>query len=131
MMILVCLLPVFQKTSTQVKQSRTLVEVWCGGDDNLTQGVCRALDSEFASTPDFVVSSGEKPGTLIVCIPTNVNWKDQGKKTRVFYTVEYKSINDKKLGAMKGECWENDFRVCASQIVMKAKKAARKLSTEH
>ena len=54
------------KNQYSVKQSQTLVEVWCGGDDNLTQGVCRAVDSEFASTPNFVVSSEERPGTLIV-----------------------------------------------------------------
>lgn len=51
------------------QNGQTLVEVWCGGDDNLTQGVCRALDREFASSPDFVVGSEEKPGTLIVRIP--------------------------------------------------------------
>jgi hypothetical protein len=114
-----------------VKESQTLVEVWCGGDDNLTQGVCRALDSEFASTPDFVGSSGERPGTLIVSIPTNVNWKERGKKTEVFYTVEFKSTNGKELGTKKGACWENDFRTCATQIVRQAKIAARKLTANH
>ena len=129
--VLVCLVPIFQKTSTPVKQRQTIVEVWCGGDDNLTQGVCRTLDSEFASTSDFVVSSGETRGTLIVHIPTNVDWKQRGMKTRVFYTVEFESTNEKKLDSMKGECWENDFKECASQIVRKAKKVARKLRAQH
>jgi len=124
-MTLACLVCVFQ-TSRPVKQSQTLVEVWCGGDDNLTQGVCRALDTEVASSSDFVVSSGEKPGTLIIRIPTNVDWKERGKKTKVFYTVEFKSIGGKNLGKKKGACWENDFRTCATQIVRQAKLAARK-----
>ena len=119
-MLLVCLVPVFQKTTTAVKQSPTLVEVWCGGDDNLTQGVCRAVDHEFASIP-----------TLIVTIPTNFDWEEREKRTRGFYTVEFTSTNDKKLGAKKGACWENDFRTCASQIVRHAKNAAHKLSVEH
>jgi len=127
--ILVCVVPTFQ-TSGPVKQSQTLVEVWCGGDDNLTQGVCRALDSEIAATPDFIVSSGERPGTLIVSIPINVDWKEREKKTKVFYTVEFKSTNGKKLGRKKGACWENDFRTCATQIVRHAKIAARKLTSE-
>ena len=100
--VLVCLVPAFQKTTNPIKQKQTLVEVWCGGDDNLTEGLCRALDSEFASTPDFVASSGERPGTLIVTIPTNVDWKDSGKRTRVFYIAEFRSTNEKKLGGMKG-----------------------------
>lgn len=33
------LAPVFQKTAT--RKTKPVVEVWCGGDDNLTQGVCR------------------------------------------------------------------------------------------
>jgi hypothetical protein len=100
LVVLVCLISVFQ-TSSPIKQSQTLVEVWCGGDDNLTQGVCRALDREFASSPDFVVSSDEKPGTLIVSIPANVDWKEKGKRTRVFYKVEFKSTNGRKLGTKK------------------------------
>ena len=125
--VLVCLVPAFQKTTNPIKQTQTLVEVWCGGDDNLTQGLCRALDSEFASTSDFVPSSGERPGTLIVTVPTNVDWKDSGKRTRVFYIAKFTSRNDKKLGGRKGACWENDFSTCASQIVRQARKAARKL----
>jgi hypothetical protein len=133
--ILVCLFPPVQNTATPVKQSQTPVELWCGGDDNLTQGVCRALDSEFASTQDFVIrtgeSSGERPVTLIVTIPTNVDWKERSKRTRVFYTVEFKSSGDKKLGAKKGACWENDLKACASQIVKQARTAARKLNANH
>jgi len=132
LVLLFCLIPVFQKTNSPLKQSQTPVQVWCGGDDNLTQGVCRTLYTEFASNPQFVVSEDEqRPGTLIVRIPTNVNWKDRGKKTRVFYTVEFKSSDDKKLDAMNGECWENEFKECASQIVRKAKRVTRKLSVGH
>ena len=32
---LVCLVPVFQKTSSPVRQNQTVVELWCGGDDDL------------------------------------------------------------------------------------------------
>jgi len=127
LLFLVCLVPVFQKASSPVKQTQTLVEVWCGGDDNLTQGVCRALDREVASTPEFIVSIGEKPGTLIVRIPTNVNWKENGQGTTVFYTVEFKSTSGKKLATKKGACSENDLKTCATQIVRQAKIVARKL----
>ena|ERR1044071_4563435 len=130
-LMLVCLIPGFKETNSPVKQSQTVVEVWCGGDDNLTQGVCHAVDSEFTSSPDFIVSNGEKPGVLIITIPTNVDWKQRGKKTRVFYKVEFTSNNDEKLGAKKGECWENDFKTCASQVIRHARIAARKLTTDH
>jgi|ERR1043165_697316 hypothetical protein len=130
MLVLICLVPVFQKESSPVKQTPTLVEVWCGGDDNLTQGVCRALDREVASTPEFISSYGEKPGTLIVRIPTNVNWKENREGTTVFYIVEFKSTTGKKLATKKGSCSENDLKTCATQIVRQAKIAARKLSKD-
>ena len=127
LVILVGLAPLFQETTTAVNRSQTPVELWCGGDDNLTQGVCRAVFREFATSPDFRVSNGEEPGSLIVTIPTNVDWKERGKRTRVFYIVEFTSTHEKKLGTRKGACWDNDFRACATQIVKHAKIAARKL----
>ena len=126
MLVLICLVPVSQKPASVAKQTRTLVEIWCGGDDNLTQGVCRAVDSELASTSNFVVSNGEKPGTLIITIPTNVDWKERGKRTRVLYTVEFSLTNGKKLGTKKGECWENELRICATQIFATGKNSGSK-----
>ena len=129
---MVCLFLPVQNPAIEVKQSKTFVELWCGGDDNLTQGVCRALESEFASSRDFVVladeSSHERQVKLIVTIPTNVDWKERGRRTRVFYTVEFKSSTDRKLGKKKGACWEKELKTCASQIVKQAKIAARKLT---
>ena len=131
--ILICLFLPIQNTAIDVKQSKTFVELWCGGDDNLTQGVCRALESEFASSRDFFIvadeRSHERQVRLIVTIPTNVDWKERGTRTRLFYTVEFKSSTDRKLGKKKGSCWENELKTCASQIVKQAKIAARKLTT--
>ena len=129
--VLVSLFLPIQNTAIGVKQSKTFVELWCGGDDNLTQGVCRALESEFVSSRDFAVlddeSNDERQVKLIVTIPTNVDWKEHGTRTRVFYTVEFKSSTDRKLGKKKGACWENELKTCATQIVKQAKVAARKL----
>lgn len=133
--VLVCLFLPVQNTCVEVKQSKTFVELWCGGDDNLTQGVCRAVESEFASSEDFVVLADERSHEgkvkLIVNIPTNVDWKERGTRTRVFYTVEFKSGTDRKLGKKKGDCWENELKTCASQIVRQAKIVSRKLSGQH
>ncbi len=123
---LVCLVPVFQKTSSPVKQNQTVVELWCGGDDDLTQRVCHAVGTEFESSPDFVFSE-EKPSALIITIPTNVDWKNRGQRTRVFYTVEFKTANEKLLARKKGECWEGDFKTCASQVLRHARSVAHKL----
>jgi hypothetical protein len=126
LLILVCVIPVFQKNAP-VKQSQTIVEVWCGGDDNLTQGLCRAVDSGFASSTEFIFSS-EAETELNVTILTNVDWKQRGNRTRVFYKVEFTTIKDKKLGTKKGECWEDEFKTCASQVIRHARSVVRKLN---
>ena len=126
--ILVCLIPV-QMTTTSAEKGRTSVEVWCGGDDNLTQGVCRNVYDEFASTTDFVLTEEGHTGALIVNIPTNVRWKQHGKRIRIFYVVEFLSNNEKKLRKKRGECWEDDLKTCASQVLRQARLAVRKIKS--
>ena len=106
----------------------TLVEVWSGGDDGLTQGLKVAIEDAFKSSPDFTLSSGKKPGALVVTIPTHVRWKQVGRRTKVFYTVEFASTDDHTLGASKGACWDDKLSKCATQIVKDAKTAARKIN---
>ena len=130
--VLVCLFLPVQHIPIEVKQSKTFVELWCGGDDDLTRRVCHALESGFASSPDFVLladeNSHDKHVRLIVTIPTNVDWQERGTRTRVLYTVKFKSNTGRKLGTKSGACWENELNTCASQILKQAKIASRKLN---
>src|SRR5260370_37653526 len=80
----------------------TRVEVWIGGDDGLTLRLRDALESAFRSSPDFTLSSGKKPGTLVVKIPTNVEWKKKAGRTHMLYTVKFTSVDDHNLGASSG-----------------------------
>ena len=52
---------------------RIPVDLWSVGDDGLSQRLREAVENAFKSSPDFALSSGEKPGTLVVTIPTNVD----------------------------------------------------------
>jgi hypothetical protein len=97
------------------------------GDDGLTQKLTKATKDAFRFSPDFTRSYGMKPGTLVVYIPTNVDWKDIGKRTKVFYTVEFKSTDDRIISTIKGSCWDGEYAECANQILRGARLAARKL----
>jgi hypothetical protein len=105
----------------------TLVEVWRGGDDALTQKLTEALESAFQSSPNFTLSSGKKPGTLVVTIPTHVGWKQIGRRTQVSYKVEFASADNQKIGAGKGSCWDDTLAKCVSKIVRDAEGAARRI----
>lgn len=120
---------IFQKEAVPPKPTQTPVDVWCGGDDAYTQGVCDAVEKAFAAIPDFDFNSETKPGTLVVTIPTNVDWKVSGNRTKIFYTVEFTTADEKKLRTRKGSCWNDNYAECANQIVKQARIAARKLHT--
>lgn len=103
-----------------------LVEVWSGGDDGLTSRLRDALENAFKSSPDFALSSGKKPGTLVVTIPTNVGWRSIGKRTQVRYTVELSSAENRRIRTSTGSCWDDGLAKCAAQIVSDARTAMHK-----
>ena len=105
----------------------TPVEVWTGGDDGLTQHLRDAVESKFKASSDFVLSSGKKPGTLIVTIPTHVSWTHSGTRTHVRYKVEFSSNEGAGLSRSSGSCWDDNFAACASQIYGSAQKVVHKL----
>ncbi len=97
------------------------------GDDSLSQKLAANVERAFKDSPDFALSSGRKPGTLVVTIPTNVAWNKVGKKTQVSYTVKFSSLDGQEIGLHNGVCWEDTLGKCASQIVKDAKIAARNM----
>ena len=105
----------------------TPVEVWSGGDDGLTLRLRASLQNAFKSSSSFVLSTGKKPGTLIVTIPTHVGWKQVGRRTKVLYTVDFASVDNQPIGASKGSCWDDELTKCANKIVKDATGAARKV----
>jgi hypothetical protein len=115
-----------QTTLEGASKRQILVEVWSGGDDGLTLKLRDTLEEAFRSSSAFALSSGKKPGTLIVTIPTHVGWKQKGKRTQVLYTVEFTSVNSRPLGTSTGSCWDDALTKCANKIVKEATAAAHK-----
>jgi len=100
----------------------TPVEVWRGGDDGLTVKFADALQTAFGSSSAFALSSGKKAGTLVVNIPSNLQWKEINGRTQVLYTVDFTSVDGRKLGTMKGSCWEDSLSECAAKVTAEARK---------
>lgn len=109
-----------------VPSKRTPVDVRCNGDDALTQRTCAAVENGLKSSPDFILSAGSSPAELVITIPTNVDWKKVGKRTKVIYLAEFSSSGHQILGNTKGACWDHAISTCAAQIIRQLKVAARK-----
>jgi hypothetical protein len=100
------------------------VEVWGGGDDELTARLRDALKDALRSSADFHLSSGTKPGTLVITLPSNVGSQPVGGRTQVLYTAKFAS-DGQNLGGSTGSCWDDALAKCAAQIVRDAMSAIR------
>jgi hypothetical protein len=105
----------------------TLVEVWSGGDDGLTNRLRDTIESAFKASSGFRLSSGKKPGTLFVTITSNVTWERVNKRTKVSYVVKFTSADSRDVGGSAGSCWDDDLGKCASKILRDARIAAGKI----
>jgi hypothetical protein len=93
------------------------VEFWHVGDDGLSERLADCTEKAFKQSTVFRLSSGRKPGTLIVEIPTNVGWERIGKRVQVHYSVNFSLVDGRKLDTKTGSCWDNDLKKCAMVIV--------------
>jgi hypothetical protein len=105
----------------------TPVEVWRGGDDGLTSRFADALEAAFRGAPEFSLSSGKVPGTLVVTIPTNLTWRKVGDRTEVTYSVEFTGAPGQPLGSSRGNCLEDRLQDCAARVLRDARAAKMKL----
>ena len=95
------------------------------------------MEKAFESSPDFVPSHGQEPGTLIVYNTNHVKWKEIDGRTEITYIVDFFTVEDfksdqrKKLGTITGSCWDDSFEVCATQILAEAKAIAARGANEN
>lgn len=106
---------------------KTLVEVWCSGDDGLTLRLRDSIEKGFGSSSHFQLSEGKKPGTLIVLIPTNVPWEGKMGRTQVLYKVDFSLVDGRKLGTSKGTCWGDDLSSCATHVITDAERMVARI----
>lgn len=115
-----------QNTAT----SGTLVEVWTGGDDALTQRLAEAVREAFKKSPEFTPSYGQKPNTLKVLIPTHVDWEKIGKRTKVRSKIEFSwPGTDREVSTSSVECWDDTPAKCADDVISDAKRVVRDVRT--
>ena len=105
---------------------RVAIELRVRGDDSLTVGFMNAVNQKLAASPEVVVSSGLRPGSIVIEIPTNVQWKHIEGRTQIGYLVRFESSDGHALGDSAGECWEEALPACAERVVAEALTVARR-----
>src|SRR3954462_3033634 len=97
------------------------VEIRRGGDDGLTARFTDTLEAAVQSSRDFARGDGRQQGTLIMVIPSNVEWTEIGARTRVMFQVEFRRTDSRLLARSRGACWETQLETCAAHILRDAK----------
>ena len=131
LVIIVACLVVAPHVADAKSSKRIPVQFWHVGDDGLSQKLAAEVESEFKRSSNFTLSSERKPDTLVVTIPTNVRWKKIGERIQVLYTVEFSSIDRRKISVAEGSCWEDKLGECAARIAKDARVAARRLNRSY
>ena len=104
----------------------TPVEFRHVGDDGLSEKLADEVEAVFKKSSDLTLSSAKAPGTLVLTIPANVDWKKIGTRTQVLYTVEFSTTAGQIISKNAGHCWDDRLRDCAAQIIGDARIAARR-----
>jgi hypothetical protein len=107
--------------------ARRVIDLWVVGDDGLTLRLRDALEEAFQAAPDFTLKGESDPQTLVVTIPKNVDWRKESGRTRVLFSVNFTSVDNRRLGSLRGSCWEDELATCAAQIIKNARAAAKKI----
>lgn len=115
---------------TTSADSKTPVEIWRGSDDGLTNRFADSLEAAFGASPDFSLSSGKKPGTLVVTIPTNVRLNRPSEQSEVTYFVEFTDEHKQSLGSSRGSCLETRLADCTAHVLVDAR-SIRIPGTQH
>lgn len=106
------------------------VELHYLGDFGGTLRFSDAVEQALRASPAFRISSAEKPGTLIVRIPVNVEWTELAAGDLLAYRVEFQTATGKSLGSTTGTCWNDGLSLCAEFVVKQAEIAARRMELD-
>ena len=64
--------------------------------------------------------------TLVVEVPTNLDFDLIGTRYRVRFRLEFAAPSGQMIGKSKGSCWDDELDVCIKRAVAQTKTAAVK-----
>jgi hypothetical protein len=108
-------------------------ELWRGGDDSFTGQLGAAIEDALAKTQGFARTTEQRPGDLVVLIPTNVKWTRSGDRIHIVFdaafTERQAALRERELGIAVNEshCWLDRLDDCTRLVVRGAVEAANKM----
>src|ERR1700730_7845316 len=97
----------FSRSLLVQERSQTIIELWRTGDDGVTLRFTDGFEADLQSA-GFVLAIGGQArtaNTLVVEIPTNLDFEPIGRRYRVKFTLEFAAPSGQLIGKSKGSCW--------------------------
>jgi hypothetical protein len=116
---------------SQIVTEPVRIEIWCRGDDGLTQRFRAELEAALRDTDGFTLASGGEATTartLVVTIDNHLSWQHVEANTQVSYAITFQGPNAEVLGSSVGSCWEGDLSACVRRAVIDTQQAAKKVA---
>lgn len=108
----------------QETNARRLVEFAAVPMDETTTKLADALTAAFKSSDALQMSTGKKPGTLMISFPKPVEARAHMGRTEYLYRVEFHGVNGRLFERGFGSCWSDEIGTCVFNIVKLANRFA-------
>lgn len=106
---------------------RRLVEIGAAPDDAATTRLKDALIAALKTSDELRLSSGGKPGTLVISFPKPVQARAHMGRTEYLYRVELRAVNGRLFEPSFGYCWADEIERCVFNVMKLAHRFAPRL----
>lgn len=109
----------------------TRIELWCVGDDGLTQRFRGALERAIEKGCEFILAFGNEPrssNTIVVTIENHLRWRTIGIRKEVSYKIKFADSKGKMLGNSTGSCWEDNLSTCVNKTMDDLKRIVKDIN---
>lgn len=101
-----------------------LVEITASPEDEATARVKNGLVEALTASRELTLSTGQKPGTLMISFPKPVEVRAHMGRTEYLYRVEFRAVNGRLFEGGTGSCWSDEIARCVFNVVRTASRVA-------
>jgi hypothetical protein len=102
------------------------IEIWKEGDTGDVQRLTSGITRAFEQSPNFVLSSGHKPETLYVYVPSKIIMQSIGARVKYFAAIAISQAApdapERLSESVNVTCWEDDLAACGRDIIAHAQR---------
>jgi hypothetical protein len=122
------LISAFAGKTSYAAASPVATEIWRRGDDGLTSRFYDAVVQAIRQDPTFALKHSQSSQLFKIFITDHMMSARNDGKEQALYSVDF-SMDGHALSTLKGWCWKDDLKDCASQVAREATHLVQQMTT--